>query len=319
MNADEQQPEVVHAIKGFNRDMTCRGFQFAEGQTYEHPGPVQVCESGFHAVTQPIDVFHYYPPARSVYHEVEMQDVETHGDDSKVAGRIIKVGARIELPALIKAQIDFVFANAKRVSGATSKKKNAAVKAEVEHGAATASGYSGAATASGYSGAATASGYYGAATASGDSGTATASGYSGAATASGDSGAATASGYYGAATASGDSGAATASGYSGAATASGYYGAATASGDSGAATASGYYGAATASGDSGAATASGEKSIAVAAGRDGKASGALGTWIVLTERDADWNILGVKAVRVDGEKVRADVFYTLRDGKVVKA
>jgi hypothetical protein len=338
----------MKAYKGFDPDMKCRGMQYVEGETYTQDGPAKLCDTGFHATLMPLHVLQYYPASRSVFHEVEVDEVDgpRGDDDTKVAGRVIKIGARLTLPALIQAQVDFVFSQSKKVAGATSKKANAQVGTDVEHGAATASGYSGAATASGYSGAATASGYSGAATASGHYGAATASGYSGAATASGHSGAATASGHYGAATASGDygaatasgdygaatasgysgaatasgySGAATASGHSGAATASGHYGAATASGHSGAATASGHYGAATASGYSGAATASGEKTAAMASGKDGRARGIIGTALFLTERDADWNIVNVAAVIVDGKKILADTYYTLRAGKVVAA
>ncbi|GAA5198750.1 DUF7666 domain-containing protein [Microbacterium jejuense] len=301
---------TIQAYKGFNKDLTCRGFQFEEGKTYEHDGPVEACRSGFHATTMPLDVLKYYKPNQSVYHLVELEDVDDSNDeDSKVAARKIKIGAKLDLTGLIKAQVDFVFKNSKPVAGATSKKANAAVKAEIENGAATASGYYGAATASGRYGAATASGRYGAATASGRYG---------AATASGDYGAATASGRYGAATASGDSGAATASGDYGAATASGDYGAATASGDYGAATASGDSGAATASGRYGAATASGYKSVASATGYAGRARGKAGTALLLVERDIDWNITAAAGVVVDGKKIKADTWYVLRGGKVVE-
>jgi len=281
---------TIPAIKGFNPDLTCRGFQFAEGKSFTHDGPVRVCSSGFHAVTMPLDVLRYYPPNKSVYHQVELEDVQTHSEDSKVAGKTIRIGARIELPALIKAQIEFVFKNSKKVDGASSTEARTQVGTDIEHGAATVSGYSGAATASGDYGAATASGRYGAATASGYSGAATASGEHGAATASGEHGAATASGEHGAATASGD------------------YGAATASGDSGAATASGYYGAA---------TASGEKSVALASGYDGRARGAIGTALFLTERSSDWTIIAAAGVVVDGAAIKADTWYSLRGGKVV--
>lgn len=37
----------MKAYKGFNKDMTCRGFQFEEGKTYETE-TAKMCESGFH-------------------------------------------------------------------------------------------------------------------------------------------------------------------------------------------------------------------------------------------------------------------------------
>ena len=218
----------MKAYKGFKKDMTCRGFQYESGKTYEEP-TAKLCDSGFHACIDPLDCFGYYAPGTSVYHEVELEDNgEREECDTKICGKKIAIGAEITLPGIIKAHAEYV--------------KSKCTMEHTDPKQATA-GNSGAATA-GDSGAATA-GNYGAATA-GDYGAATA-GNRGAATA-GNYGAATA-GDYGAATA-GNSGAATA-GYRGAATA-GNYGAATA-GDSGAATA-GNSGAATA-GNSGAATA----------------------------------------------------------------
>jgi hypothetical protein len=55
----------------------------------------------------------------------------------------------------------------------------------------------------------------------------------------------------------------------------------------------------------------------------GKASGALGRWIVLAEWEQDendeWKIREVKAVLVDGEKIKPDTFYTLQDGEFKEA
>ena len=140
----------------------------------------------------------------------------------------------------------------------------------------------------------------------------------------GDYGAATA-GYSGAATA-GDYGAATA-GYSGAA-AAGYYGAATA-GNYGAATA-GYSGAATA-GNSGAATAGdrgfalsggksavGENGVAVAKGEEPMAKGGDGATLVLIKTDDEDRPVLTKTIIVGG-KYLPDVWYTIRNNRVVKA
>ena len=56
----------MKAYKGFNKDMTCRGFQFEEGKTYEEEN-AELCNKGFHACLAPIDVLKYYAPASSVY------------------------------------------------------------------------------------------------------------------------------------------------------------------------------------------------------------------------------------------------------------
>ncbi len=101
-------------------------------------------------------------------------------------------------------------------------------------------------------------------------------------------------------------------GYYGAATA-GYYGAATA----------GYSGAATA-GDYGAATSRGSVSVGkngcgLVRGDDVKIKGSIGAILVIcVERDDSVEIKEWKAVVVDGETVKPDTFYTLKDGELVE-
>ena len=116
-------------------------------------------------------------------------------------------------------------------------------------------------------------------------------------------------------------------GTSGAATA-GYWGAATA-GNSGAATA-GDWGAATA-GDSGAATAGdwgyalsggnsacGKNGVAVVHGTDPKAKGGIGAVLVLVKTDDDGEIEILKTAKVDGEKVKADTWYTVKGNRLAE-
>ena len=81
----------------------------------------------------------------------------------------------------------------------------------------------------------------------------------------------------------------------------------------------GYRSAATNTGDQSAASVCGEDSIAVVTGYGGKASGAIGCWLVLTERDDSMHILGVQAVCVDGRTIKPDTYYKLVNGKVVEA
>ena len=85
----------------------------------------------------------------------------------------------------------------------------------------------------------------------------------------------------------------------------------------------GNWSAATNTGNQSAATVEGKESIAIVTGIDSKASGAIGCWLVLTERDG-WNgetypIKEVRAVKVDGEAIKPGVFYKLQNGEVVEA
>ena len=102
-----------------------------------------------------------------------------------------------------------------------------------------------------------------------------------------------------------------------AASATGDQGAASATGYRGAASATGYQGAASATGDQGAASATGPDSIACGLGWQCRAKAALGNWIVLAERDRNYNILTVKTALVDGEIIKADTYYALKGGEFV--
>ena len=98
----------MKAYKGFNRDMTCRGFQYEEGKSYETP-KAKCCDTGFHACENPIDCLGYYEAGQSVYHEVDLDgDIDRSGDDTKVAATKIKIGARLDIPALCHAAFEYV-------------------------------------------------------------------------------------------------------------------------------------------------------------------------------------------------------------------
>ena len=242
--------KIIRGFKGFNRDMTCRGFQYEEGKEYDTP-EAEVCEKGFHFCENPIDVLSYYAPGQSIYHEVEGSggiDQKKDGD-TKVACTHIKIGARITIPMICRAMFEYVKSKCTNENNAEPGKPATAG----DYGAATA-GYSGAATA-GYKGAATA-------------------GYKGAATA-GDNGAATA----------GDSGAATA-------------------GDNGAATSRGK-------------TKVGKNGVATVRGNGVMICGGLGALLVIAEENTNnYDIKEWKAVVVDGEKIKADTWYRLENGKL---
>ena len=229
--------EVIKSYKGFNKDMTCRGFQYEEGKEYEESNAL-VCENGFHTCEYPLDCLGYYSPSESVYHEVEQSGkLSKESDDTKVASTKIKIGAKLSIAGLVEAAIEY------------TKER---VKPEAD---------------------------------------------------------------------SDD--------YKGASSATGDYGASSATGNCGASSATGNCGASSATGYKGASSAESPNAVAVAWGYKGKAKGVKGSFLVLADwkckgkeldnyyKEDMWELKDAVMVRVDGETIKEDTWYTMVDGKVV--
>lgn len=160
--------EIIKSYKGFNKDMTCRGFQYEEGKEYEEE-TADACRRGFHACEYPLDCLNYYSPNTSVYHEVEQSgEFDRDTDDSKVASTKIKVGVRLDVAGLVKAAIDFTMNRVKKDAGS-----------DEDYGASSATGDYGASSATGNCGASSATGYKGASSANDPESVAVAWGYKG--------------------------------------------------------------------------------------------------------------------------------------------
>ncbi len=175
--------EVIKSYKGFNKDMTCRGKQYKEGEEYEEER-AEACDCGMHACEHPLDCLIYYNPAHSVYHEVEQSgEISRRNGDSKIASTKMKIGAEISIAGLVKAAIEY-----------TRERIQTYKESYEDCGASSATGYYGASSATGDYGASSATGYYGASSATGDYGASSATGYKGASSATGDYGASSATG-----------------------------------------------------------------------------------------------------------------------------
>ena len=269
----------MKCFKGFDKDLKCKDFQYEEGKEF-HEEKVNCCNEGFHACEYPLDCFEYYDPACSVFHEVELSgEMDKRGGDTKVCATDIEIGARISIAGLVKAAIEF-----------TMSKVNKEAKSDERHGFASATGYRGASSATGYRGASSATGNCGASSATGD---------------------------YGASSATGDCGASSATGNCGASSATGDYGASSATG---------YRGASSVNDPTG---------VAIAWGHEAKAKGCLGAHLILSDwryigekwsngeykrpyEVENWELAGAKMVRVDGENIKEDTFYMLKEGKFVE-
>ena len=211
--------EKIKGYKGFDKDMTCRGFQYESGKDYTYDGDIECCRSGFHFCENPLEVLSYYPPATSRFCKVEGSGkVDKIDEDSKVSVSNLHIGLEIGLSGLIQAGIKFIL---DKVNYNNNKATN-----------------------------------------TGDCSASTNTGDRSAATNTGDSSAATNTGNYSAA------------------------------------------------------EVKGKDSIAIAAGYNSKASGTIGCWLVLTERNSDYEIVDVKAVRVDGHSIKENTFYSLENGQI---
>ena len=287
----------MKAYKGFDKDLKCRGFQYEIGKEYEEK-EAEACEKGFHACENPLEVFRYYPPCDgNRYCEVEQDgELSKHGGDSKVASTKIKIGVELGLKGLIQAGVSFILdkVNWKADAATNTDAQSAAVNW----------------------------GYRSAATNTGDLSAAMNTGDRSAAVNTGDYSAVVNSGDYSAAMNTGYRSAAVNSGFQSAAVNSGFQSAAVNSGIGSAAVNSGTRSAAVNSGTRSAAEVSNGDSVAIVTGYNSKAKAGLGSAIVIAERGV-WNgktypLINIKAAIVDGEKIKADTWYTLKNGEFVE-
>ena len=278
----------MRAFKGFNKDLTCRGYQYEEGKEF-HTERAECCDTGFHACEYPLDCFGYYDPAHSVFHEVELSgEMDKSNDNTKVCATDIKIGARLSIAGLVKMAIDFTMSKVNKEAGSDER-----------HGFASATGNCGASSATGNYGASSATGNYGASSATGD---------------------------YGASSATGDYGASSATGYKGASSATGNCGASSATGNCGASSATGYKGASSVSDPTGVAVAWGHEARAKGCKgahlilSDWKYVGARysdGDYMDPYDKES-WELTGAKMVVVDGEKIKEDTYYRCIEGEIVE-
>ena len=274
--------------KGFDKDLKCRDFQYEVGNTYEEP-TAELCEKGFHACEYPLDVFKYYAPGNmSRYCEVDLDEVSGKNDveDSKRCGKKIAVKAEIGIAGIVKAAVDFVMEHI----GDENKETNTG-----DCSASTNTGFRSASTNTGFRSASTNTGNCSASTNTGHYSASTNTGFRSASTNTGDCSASTNTGNYSASTNTG------------------FRSASTNTGD---------YSTSTNTGDFSKADVSGKGSVAAALGIASKAKGVLGCWLVLAEWDKDenynWHRKDVQCFKVDGETVKPNTWYTLKDGRPVE-
>ena len=337
---------VTKGYKGFSKGLRCRNKQYKVGETYEEHGK-KICEEGMmHFCEKPIDVLDFYTAVNPYTGEPnEFAKVEAIGriikDDVKCATNKLRIVRKISLKELIEAATktrdNSPAATAVNWSNTTTAEnwsnamttgdQSDAVTLGDRSYATTAGEHSNAATAGYHSHAAT-SGRFSSAAAVGACSHAITTGLKSRAATTGDhslamtaddlSAAATV-GYCSNAATTGSRANATSTGKFSHATTLGHYSNATTAGDCSHATTKGIKSHAVTVGFESDAAASGEFSIAASLGAASKAKAALDGWIVLAEYDSEDRPMLVKAAKVDGQKIKANTFYKLKNGEFVEA
>lgn len=301
----------MSTYKGFDKDLRCRGFQYEVGKAYEEKD-AQICKTGFHACENPLNVLLYYPPCHgNRYCEVEQDgEFSENGDDSKIASTKIEINKEISLTELIQAAID-----KSGESGTYSKKavdRTVAENAE-KYSIALNKGHNSVAANTGNYSLATAASIVSIAANTGDCSVAYSQKAHSIAANTGDSSAAVSDGCHSIAANTGEHSVAMGAGDGSVAINIGRHSAAINNGSISVALNTGFYAEA---------SVQNENSIAIATGVQSRAKAGLGSAIVLVERTTRnghaYPLNNIKAAIVDGEKIKADTWYTLRNGEFVE-
>ena len=104
----------MNGYKGFDKDLKCRGLQYAIGETTTYDGTLSLCNSGLHFCEHPLDTFTFYPPASSRYAAVDADGVmDGEKNAGKYVAKSLHVQAEVKILELINAAVKFVFQKVK--------------------------------------------------------------------------------------------------------------------------------------------------------------------------------------------------------------
>lgn len=99
---------MVKGFKGFSQDLTCRGFQYEIGKTYEYDGNIELCSQVFHFCRKLQDVHQFYDLKTSRICEIEADGkIDNDGIKSVCSRiRIVRELSREEVDAAVNTGKD---------------------------------------------------------------------------------------------------------------------------------------------------------------------------------------------------------------------
>ena len=107
MHKKVKKEKPIIAYKGFDEDLSCRGFQYKIGKEYCLEGELELCANGFHACQNPLDVFdHYNMSPYTRYAMVELWgDVDFAIDNEKLCATNIRIVKEMSIDELVEIGI----------------------------------------------------------------------------------------------------------------------------------------------------------------------------------------------------------------------
>ena len=297
----------MKGYKAFGKGMVCRGKQYEENKIFEEDD-AKVCEKGMHFCKRPLDVLDYYPLVdedgnMAEFAEVEALDKPVTDDNKNYCSKKLKIGAKISFAKLVQAEINFESDQTEDTKTKTTSKNNARI------------GSSGDREQIGSSGESARIG------SSGDWAQIGSSGDSARIGSSGDWAQIGSSGDWSRIGSSGDWAQIGSSGNWSRIGSSGDRAQIGSSGDSARIGSSGDWAQIGSSGDWSRIGSSGKNCVICCAGNSCKAKGKIGSWITLSEWDyvnGELTPICVKTEKIDGERIKEDTFYMLKNGEFVE-
>lgn len=280
----------MKAFKGFDENLQCRNFQYEIGKSY-HSDRAVLCEEGFHACENPLDVLSFYPPSISRYCIVELDNVSEECESNKVVAKDITIIKELDLRHLqMMAEYYTTRSRQTTLEGESFDRPSVVFMNKENSLAQRLNCYGGVAANTGYGSMAVSSGGGSIACATGEQSVALGTGYSATTLNTGN--------------------------FSVARNETLCYNSSFVTGRRSLAECTKETGISVSTGErSGAKVAN--NGIAVAAGQNNCAAGDIGSFLVLAEWEYDVP-KEVKAVKVDGETIKPNVYYTLHNGEVVE-
>ena len=280
----------MKGYKAFGKGMICKGKQYAENTVFEEDS-AKICHSGMHFCKNPLDVLAYYPLVDengdiSEFAEVEALDEPDTGDGEEYCSKKLKIGEKIDFARLVQAGVEFEMEKFEETKVKTTSKDNAHI------------GSSGNGAHIGSSGNRAQIGSSGNDAQIGSSGDDARIGSSGNGAHIGSSGRYAKIGSSGNRAQIGSSG------------------------NDAQISSSGCYAKIGSSGNDAQISSSGKNAVIMCAGINSCAKAKKGSWITLAEWemvDDGWTPVCVKTMQVDGDLIKEDTFYRLKEGEFVEA